>query len=565
RKHRWVRGDWQILRWLLGRVPNDAGQLVQNPTSNISRWKIFDNLRRSLVEPATFLLLVAGWLWLPGTARYWTLATLLIVIIPVLSALSVIPLFLLFRRLIPQNTIALVGAGLAGVFMPRIFSIAHPAPLALGDLFVMASLWMLVEGRRDIRWYLPLTLTATALIVTHHLSSYFFLVSAVGGLVLLELWRPGSWSVRFPVRELLFFAAFSATLLAYWFVYAPSFLGVLDTGLPFVHQGAVAAAIVGALLVVALLGGLLRWRRAHAGTTRLKFRYPTERSVVRDMVLVLVAELVGVLVLTAVPLPGTTQTTILAAVVFFSPIFAAIVFACGSRRLVTSSRLGPFGVTWLAAVGISALVALAANNPELPAARQPEYLLIPMGLLIAVGLGHVVGRWVTPFGRPGLVAAGLGVALLLGANAAIAYPPPSDFGGFQEGLTQQDAALWLWVGTGIPAWATVASDHRLSSMIFGFDGNPATWDSTAALFTGSNWTAASGELGGSNAPHTVRPVNVVAVDAVMHQGVALDPSALAPPLSSAALTWLSGPPFVPVYENGPQVVYWVLTPSPTAP
>ena len=84
RKHRWVRGDWQIMRWILDRVPNDAGQLVQNPTSNISRWKIFDNLRRSLVEPATLLLLVLGWLWLPGTAGYWTFATLLIVFVPVL-------------------------------------------------------------------------------------------------------------------------------------------------------------------------------------------------------------------------------------------------------------------------------------------------------------------------------------------------------------------------------------------------------------------------------------------------------------------------------------------------
>lgn len=84
RKHRWVRGDWQILRWLLDRVPNDTGNPVQNPTSTISRWKIFDNLRRSLVEPATLVLLVAGWLWLPGTARYWTIATLLIVVVPVL-------------------------------------------------------------------------------------------------------------------------------------------------------------------------------------------------------------------------------------------------------------------------------------------------------------------------------------------------------------------------------------------------------------------------------------------------------------------------------------------------
>jgi len=83
RKHRWVRGDWQILRWLWNRVPNDAGQLVDNPTSIVSRWKIFDNLRRSVVEPATLLLLIAGWLWLPGTARYWTVATLLIVFVPV--------------------------------------------------------------------------------------------------------------------------------------------------------------------------------------------------------------------------------------------------------------------------------------------------------------------------------------------------------------------------------------------------------------------------------------------------------------------------------------------------
>ena len=67
RKHRWVRGDWQIAQWLFGRVPDDsADNWCRIPISNISRWKIFDNLRRSLVEPATLLLLVAGWLWLPG-------------------------------------------------------------------------------------------------------------------------------------------------------------------------------------------------------------------------------------------------------------------------------------------------------------------------------------------------------------------------------------------------------------------------------------------------------------------------------------------------------------------
>lgn len=510
--------------------------------------------------PGIFLLSGAG-----AGALHLNVLSALSLIVPVVSALSIVPLFLLFRRLIPQNTIALLGAGFAGAFMPRAFSIAHPAPLALGDLFVVAALWMLVEGRRDVRWYLPLSLTATALIVTHHLSSYFFLVSAVGGLVLLELWRPGTWSRRFPARELVFFGGFTALLLAYWFVYAPSFLGILDTGLPFVHQAVAIPAILGALLGLVLLGGAIRWRRARAGGAALRFRYPSDRSVLRDLALVCVGVVVGVLALTVVPLPGTAQTTIIDAVVFFAPIFAAIVLASGSRRLVTTARLGPFALTWLGAVGLSAIAALATQNPELPPDRHAEYLLIPLGLLIAVGGGHLLSRWATPRGRPAIVAASVGVVVLIAANAAIVYPPPLDFGGFQEGLTHQDAALWLWVGIGVPEWATVASDHRLSSMVFGFDGNPATWDSTPMLLVGSNWSAASAELNGSVAPHVLRPVNVVAVDSVMRQGVALDPSRLAVPMSAGALGWLAQPPFVPLYENGEQAVYWVLSPSDAGP
>ena len=82
RKHRWLRGDWQITGWLLSRVPDESGRKVPNPISLVSQWKILDNLRRSLVEPATFLLLVFGWLVLPGNPFYWTLATLGILFVP---------------------------------------------------------------------------------------------------------------------------------------------------------------------------------------------------------------------------------------------------------------------------------------------------------------------------------------------------------------------------------------------------------------------------------------------------------------------------------------------------
>jgi hypothetical protein len=103
RKHRWVRGDWQILRWLFHRVPDCKRKLVPNPISLISRWKIFDNLRRSLLDPGILLLLLGGWLVLPGVPGYWTAVAIAVLLLPVYCDL----LFALLR--IPRTRRALAA------------------------------------------------------------------------------------------------------------------------------------------------------------------------------------------------------------------------------------------------------------------------------------------------------------------------------------------------------------------------------------------------------------------------------------------------------------------------
>jgi cellobiose phosphorylase/PAS domain-containing protein len=85
RRHRWMRGDWQIARWLLPRVPALATPLIRNPISALSWWKIFDNLRRSLVPIAMLLLLLSCWMTL---GRGPAIASTLFVII-VLAAIPV--------------------------------------------------------------------------------------------------------------------------------------------------------------------------------------------------------------------------------------------------------------------------------------------------------------------------------------------------------------------------------------------------------------------------------------------------------------------------------------------
>ncbi|MDH4140230.1 MAG: hypothetical protein OEV43_06615, partial [Coriobacteriia bacterium] len=83
RLHRWVRGDWQTLPWLLPFVPGEHGGRESNPLSALHRWKIVDNLRRSLVAPFTVLLITVGWLLLPGPAWAWPLFMMLVVLFPV--------------------------------------------------------------------------------------------------------------------------------------------------------------------------------------------------------------------------------------------------------------------------------------------------------------------------------------------------------------------------------------------------------------------------------------------------------------------------------------------------
>jgi cellobiose phosphorylase len=86
RRHRWIRGDWQITQWLLPRVPGSDARRIANPLSFLSQWKIFDNLRRSLVPVALVILMLGSWLFLPGLGGLTTLLVVAIVALPGLLA-----------------------------------------------------------------------------------------------------------------------------------------------------------------------------------------------------------------------------------------------------------------------------------------------------------------------------------------------------------------------------------------------------------------------------------------------------------------------------------------------
>lgn len=81
RLHRWTRGDWQLLPWILSGITRKP--LPRDRFSGISRWKMLDNLRRTLCAPFTLLALLACWIFMPESSGIWTAFVLLTVSLPI--------------------------------------------------------------------------------------------------------------------------------------------------------------------------------------------------------------------------------------------------------------------------------------------------------------------------------------------------------------------------------------------------------------------------------------------------------------------------------------------------
>ncbi|MGQ0647198.1 MAG: hypothetical protein ACT4P7_06475, partial [Gemmatimonadaceae bacterium] len=150
RKHRWIRGDWQLLPWLLFRRVSARSGQRRNPLSAISRWKLADNLRRSLVETSQLLLLLAAWTILPGSPVSWTLFALGSIAAPWLVALA----FALARPPLGKELkpyYAAIGRdarisaqqfGLALAFLP------HQAAISVDA--IVRTLWRLIVSKRSL-------------------------------------------------------------------------------------------------------------------------------------------------------------------------------------------------------------------------------------------------------------------------------------------------------------------------------------------------------------------------------------------------------------------------------
>jgi cyclic beta-1,2-glucan synthetase len=214
RRHRWIRGDWQIARWLLPDIPIPNVQRRKNSLSVLSRWKIFDNLRRSLTAAALTLLLFLGWTVFPFP-WFWTLAVIGIILIPSLIA-STLNVFQKPVDMTLGQHLGVVLRSACRQFVQHVFALVCLPYEAFFSLDAMARAgWrMLVSHKQLLQWNLSddsVSQSHTDLANSWRTMWIAPVLAAATG-IYLTVSRPAGLGVAWPILGLWF----ASPAIAWW-------------------------------------------------------------------------------------------------------------------------------------------------------------------------------------------------------------------------------------------------------------------------------------------------------------------------------------------------------------
>ena len=215
RRHRWIRGDWQITQWLLPRVPGSDARRMANPLSALSQWKIFDNLRRSLVPVALMLLILGNWLLVPELGGLGLLLVLSIITLPgLLSALAS-----LFRKpadlpwaMHLRGVAGASGRQLGQIFLTLAF-LPYDAFISL-DAIGRTLVRLLVTRKRLLEWQTSVDSerTTRADLIGFCATMWVAPAVAVASGLLLAIRQPDQLSLALPILAIWL----AAPWIAWW-------------------------------------------------------------------------------------------------------------------------------------------------------------------------------------------------------------------------------------------------------------------------------------------------------------------------------------------------------------
>ena len=469
-------------------------------------------------------------------------------IAPIIGGLTVIILYFIALELSKDRKVAILSAFLLAVAPFHVYQTSHAAPLTVGHFFMLLSMYLFI--RRKKRVFLPfLALSTFALILSHHLTTYFYIISISGIILWRNINSDKRWYKGSPA-DILYISTTAATTFIYWSLIAkPVYYKFMSGGIPLKPWQTVAMFYI---ILYSLFLITTSTKKIHLQHLLHKTgRYLSNKAIpifAISAVVILSLEFLFIII----KIPGTKINMTIPTILLSIPLIAFVGFSAAGLTNLEIYRRKYVIEGWLLAILLSLTYALIKGNTVLYPDRHIEYLMVPMSLTAASGIvkifeymrnvkidiKNLIKRPIQS--ESDVIIVGL-VMLLILSNAVAVYPSRNSLGDLDERITQPCMNAIHWMEGNVSNSSVIASDHRLSMLLWA-EGFNITMGKTNLTWTAENWTDCLTELKEMN-------ISYILIDDIMRDEVINVDVGKYYYMSNESYEKFSKEPFELVYRN----------------
>jgi hypothetical protein len=420
----------------------------------------------------------AGAAWLTDTDAFWLMPRL----IPLIGSLTIFVTFFIGKELFKSEKIGLLAALMLAANPMHAYQISHAAPLVMGHLFFSLSIYLFLVNDGKLHRIGLLAVCSLLMIMSHHLTTFFFLLSVLGIIFYKNMWS-NEWRPGFQ-RELVLALAISASAFAYWALVAKP---VFDAFIPDIAGIPAWGVFAAFYLGLAAMLGLIIARRRYMPTMKCA-AFGMKRSHV--LAGTLAGSIAFTLVFSFINLPDSNFSFQPVSALILIPFFLLLALGFTAIRELKGSDEGGEVLGWFIFLAASTVITMVLWIEGIPSFRHFEYIAYPLSLMAAVGVHGLYldvkgGKLKFPMGARGMAAAIIALALVLGGSTYLVADTTS---GHTEVIGEEALDLMEWMQQNIPEGTNISSDHRLSTMLWAYGFGNLTYDDAYEMWFADNWT-----------------------------------------------------------------------------
>ncbi len=497
--------------------------------------------------------------------------TLMPKLAPIFGGLSVLIFYFIVKELTGDEKTALLSSLVLAVLPFHAYQTSHASPLTMGHFFMMTSIYLFIKFRQDHRYVVPLFISTILLIMSHHFTTYFFLISLIS-IVFFENLSQRKWTNSIKI-DIMYILLASVLIFSYWaFVATPVYESFMNNRITIgsIPISSMMVIIVFYLVFFASLALIMLKRKLNIFIEKKELN---SRKNITRFALTIAICFIGMGIFTFIKMPWTNVQFTALTVIFSIPLVAIFGFAVVGFSSMKFIKNGYFIRGWFIAILLSFLYGILNSNWVFYPHRHLEYMMIPLSVMSIYGIRDIflrvgndstiietvkklpqIEKVIANYSSPARLMKKrqvlylFAVVIIVTTNAVSIYPSHVSLNASYEAITNEDLAVVDWMGENLyKNNCIVASDHRLARIAEAVGFN-TTLDNATKLWDSINLTDYLDELMGIEKQYKSRITHII-IDDIMKERVVHVGFAEIVYITNASYDKFLSEPFELVYRN----------------